>query len=354
MSSTAANDTARSDKLIGSADRRFRLEGLGLTLVIIALGIVFTFINPRFANVDNFLNILTQASTYIIVAMGMTFVISMAGIDLSVGSMLALVTCVFFGFIDAGMASAPALAIMFALGAALGAINGLMVAFLAIPSLIATLGTMVAYRGIALLHSSGKLYYGLPPEIVWLGQGHVFGVPVPVIIAAVFVAFSWWLFNRTRFGVHCRAVGGNREAARLAGLSVNRIEVVVYAFMGICVTVGGLIWMARIDGTQATLGTAMEIHVIAATIIGGTSLFGGSGTIYGTLAGSILLTMLNNALVIAGVEFFWQLVAIGVIVVVAVTLNNIRENRIEWLRSSQLRHWLHHRRAAPDQNSHSG
>ncbi|MEM8852835.1 MAG: ABC transporter permease [Pseudomonadota bacterium] len=331
MSTTVADDVPGGRKAIGSADRRFRLEGLGLTLVIIVLGVIFTLINPRFASVDNFLNILTQASTYIIVAMGMTFVISKAGIDLSVGSTLALVTCVFFGLYQAGVPWILALAIMFALGAVLGFINGMMVAFLAIPALIATLGTMVAYRGVALLHSAGTLYYGLPPQIVWLGQGEVLGIPVPVIIAALFVAFSWWLFNRTRFGVHCRAVGGNREAARLAGIAVNRVEVLVYTFMGICVTIGGLIWMARIDGTQATLGTAMEIHVIAATIIGGTSLFGGRGFIYGSLMGSILLTMLNNALVIAGVEFFWQLVAIGIIVVIAVTINNIRENRIGWL-----------------------
>mgnify|MGYP001813012239 CR=1 FL=1 len=337
MTTTAPEDRPHGGKSIGDADRRFRLDGLGLTLVIIVLGVIFTLINPRFASVENFLNILTQASTYIIVAMGMTFVISKAGIDLSVGSILALVTCVFFGFIDGGMPWPIAMVIMFALGAGLGAINGLMVAYLAIPALIATLGTMVAYRGIALLHSSGKLYYGLPTPVAWLGQGDIFGVPVPVVLAALFVAFSWWLYNRTRFGVHCRAVGGDREAARLAGIAVNRVEVLVYTFMGVCVTVGGLIWMARIDGTQATLGTAMEIHVIAATIIGGTSLFGGRGTIYGSLAGSILLTMLNNALVIAGVEFFWQLVAIGVIVVIAVTVNNIRESRIGWIEAFRAR-----------------
>ena len=337
MSTIMADGGKQGGKSIGSADRRFRLDGLGLTVVILVLGVIFTLINPRFASIDNFLNILTQASTYIIVAMGMTFVISKAGIDLSVGSTLALVTCLFFGFIDAGMPWGPAMAIMFALGAALGAVNGLMVAFLAIPALIATLGTMVAYRGVALLHSSGTLYYGLPPAVVWLGQGKILGVPVPVVLAAVFVVFSWWLYNRTQFGVHCRAVGGNREAARLAGIAVSRIEVLVYTFMGVCVTMGGLIWMARIDGTQATLGTAMEIHVIAATIIGGTSLFGGRGTIYGSLAGAILLTMLNNALVIAGVDFFWQLVAVGGIVVIAVTVNNIRESRIGWIEALRSR-----------------
>ena len=323
----------RSGKSVGSGDRKYRLEGLGLTCAVIVLAIIFTLINPRFASIDNFLNVATQASTYIIITMGMTFVISKAGIDLSVGSQLALVTCIFFGMIDAGYPWLPSLALMFLLSVALGAFNGALIAFLAIPALIATLGTMVAYRGIALLHSAGNLYYGLPPEILWLGQGKVAGIPVPVIIAALFVGFSWWLFNRTKFGVHCRAIGGNREASRLAGISVGRVEILVYTFMGLCVAIGGLIWIARIDGTQATLGQGLEIHVIAATIIGGTSLFGGRGSIYGSLVGALLLTMLNNALVIAGVDFFWQLVAIGAIVVTAVTINNLRENRIGWLAS---------------------
>ena len=332
----AAVTAPPAGKSIGGSDRRFRLEGVGLTIVLIALVLLFTWINPRFGTLANLANVLTQSSTYVIVAMGMTFVISKAGIDLSVGSMLALVTCVFFGLVDGGWPWAIALPLMFLLAMGLGALNGLMIAFLAIPALIATLGSMVAFRGVALLHSAGKLYYGLPPAIVWLGQGKVLGVPVPIIVAALFVAFSWWLFNKTTFGVHVRAVGGNREAARLAGINVARVEVLVYTLMGFAVALGGLLWMARIDGTQATLGTAMEIHIIAATIIGGTSLFGGRGTIYGTLLGAILLSMLNNALVIAGVEFFWQLVAIGCIVIAAVTINNIRENRIGWI--SRIRH----------------
>lgn len=336
MSSPAS--VAVTAKGIGQADRRFRLDSLGLTLVLIALIIMFSFINPRFATYSNLLNVLTQSSTYVIVAMGMTLVITKGGIDLSVGSLMALVTCVAFAMMEGGVHFGPALLAMFAMAAALGAINGLVIAFLAVPALIATLGTMVAFRGFALLHSAGKLYYGLPPEVVWLGQGNILGIPVPVIIAALFVAFTYWLFNMTRFGVHVRAVGGNREAARLAGIRVSRVEVLVYVFMGLAVALGGLLWMARIDGTQATLGTAMEIHVIAATIIGGTSLFGGRGSIYGTLLGALLLTMLNNALVIAGVEFFWQLVAVGVIVITAVTINNIRENRIGWINQLRGRH----------------
>jgi ribose/xylose/arabinose/galactoside ABC-type transport system permease subunit len=318
-------------KNIGQADKRFKFDSLGLLLVLVALIILFGLINPRFATYSNMLNVLTQTSTYAIVAMGMTMVITKGGIDLSVGSLMALVTCVAFGLIDGGMHFVPALAIMFGLAVVLGILNGAIITFLAVPALIATLGTMVAFRGIALLHSAGKLYYGLPPEVVWLGQGKLMGIPVPVFVAGLFILFTHWLFNLTRFGVHVRAVGGNREAARLAGIPVTRIEISVYAYMGLAVALGGLLWMARIDGTQATLGTAMEIHIIAATIIGGTSLFGGRGSLFGTLLGALLLTMLNNALVIAGVEFFWQLVAVGCIVIVAVTVNNIRENRIAWI-----------------------
>jgi ribose transport system permease protein len=322
-------------KTIGGSDRRFNVEGVGLTVVLILLILLFTWINPRFATVSNLLNVLTQSSTYVIVAMGMTFVISKAGIDLSVGSILAVVTCVFFGMVDGGTHWAVALIAMFVLATGLGALNGALVAFLAVPALIATLGTMVALRGVALLHSSGELYYGLPSPVLWLGQGTIIGIPVPIIIAALFVAFSYWLFNHSTFGLYVRAVGGNREAARLAGINVQRIELSVYALMGFAVALGGLLWMARIDGTQATMGTGMEIHVIAAVIIGGTSLFGGKGSIYGSLLGAILLSMLNNALVIAGVEFFWQLVAIGVIVIIAVTINNLRENRIAWLQKAR-------------------
>jgi len=328
---TATVTTGAPGKTIGQSDRKFRFDSLGLTLVFLALIVLFSLINPRFATYGNLLNVLTQSSTYVIVAMGMTLVITKGGIDLSVGSLMALVTCVAFGLIEGGMHYLPALIVMFALAMALGALNGAIITFLAVPALIATLGTMVAFRGIALLHSAGQLYFGLPPEVVWLGQGLIFGIPVPIYIATVFVLLTHWLFNLSRFGVHVRAVGGNREAARLAGIPVTRVEVVVYTYMGIAVALGGLIWMARIDGTQATLGTALEIHIIAATIIGGTSLFGGRGSLYGTLLGALLLTMLNNALVIAGVEFFWQLVVVGVIVIAAVTINNIRENRIGWI-----------------------
>ncbi|MDH3661521.1 MAG: ABC transporter permease [Alphaproteobacteria bacterium] len=316
---------------IGHADRRWLFKGLGLTIVVIALALIFALINPRFATVANLANVLTQASYYIIIAVGMTFVITSAGIDLSVGSLLALVTVIGFDLIKGGMHPLLGVLVMFILGGAIGCLTGLLIAFVKIPPFIATLAMMVSLRGLALLHSAGNMHYGLPPSLTWLGQGDLFGVPVPVIIAFVFAIFGGWLFNHTKFGLHVRAIGGNREAARLAGVPVNLVEVIVYVLMGLVTALGGLIMIARIDSTQATIGTAMEIHVIAAVIIGGTSLFGGSGTVYGTVVGALLLSMMTNALVIAGVDYFWQLVVMGVIVLIAVAINNLRERRIPTL-----------------------
>ena len=313
---------------IGHADRRWLFEGLGLTVVVVVLAVAFALVNPRFATAANFINVLTQASYYIILAVGMTFVITSAGIDLSVGSLLALVTVIGFELIKEGMNPALGVAAMFALGGLLGLLTGFLIAFVKIPPFIATLGMMAGLRGLALVHSAGNMHYGLPPSLTWIGQGSVAGVPVPVVIALLFALFGAWLFNHTRFGLHVRAIGGNREAARLAGVPANRVEVLVYGLMGVVTALGGLIMITRIDSTQATIGTAMEIHVISAVIIGGTSLFGGRGTVYGTVLGAILLSMMTNALVIAGVDYFWQLVVMGAIVLIAVAVGNLRERRV--------------------------
>lgn len=323
-----ANGGIAGANAAGHADRRWVFEGLGLTLVIVALAILFTALNPRFATITNFVNILTQASFIIVMAVGMTFVITSAGIDLSVGSAAALITVVAFDLIKGGMNPALGVLVMFGLGAFLGGLTGVLIAVVKIPPFIATLGMMAALRGLALVHSAGKMHFGLPAALTWIGQGKIAGIPVPVIISLLFAALAARLFNHSRFGLHVRAVGGNREAARLAGVPVNRVEVMVYVLMGMATALGGLIMMTRIDSTQATIGTAMEIHVISAVIIGGTSLFGGRGTIYGTVMGALLLSMMTNALVIAGVDFFWQLVAMGSIVLIAVAISNLRERRI--------------------------
>ena len=319
-----------SELPIGHADKKWIFQGIGLTIVVILLAIIFSFINPKFATTTNLLNILTQASYYIILAVGMTFVIAAAGIDLSVGSLLALITVVNFELIKGGLNPIVGVILMFLMGGILGAFTGYLITYINIPPFIATLGVMVSLRGLALVHSAGKMHYGLPESLTWFGQGEILGIPVPVLISLIFALFGAWLFNRTKFGLHVRSIGGNREAARLVGINVKMIEILVYCFMGLCVALGGLIMIARIDSTQATIGTSMEIHVIAAVIIGGTSLFGGKGTIFGTLLGAILLSMMTNALVIAGVDYFWQLFIMGIIVLIAVTINNFRDRKLSF------------------------
>ena len=320
-----------TEQSIGHADRRWLFQGIGLTVVIVVLAVLFTLINPRFGTVTNLVNILTQASFIIVIAVGMTFVITSAGIDLSVGSAVALITVVTFGLIKGGLNPLLGVLFMFALGAFIGSLIGGVISFIKIPPFIATLGFMAGLRGLALVHSAGEMHFGLPISLTFIGQGEIARIPVPVIISLATAGFGAWLFNRTRFGLYVRAIGGNREAARLAGVPVNRVEVMVYILMGLFTALGGLIMMTRIDSTQATIGTAMEIHVISAVIIGGTSLFGGRGTIYGTVMGALLLSMMNNALILAGVDFFWQLVVMGCIVLIAVAVSNLREQRIPML-----------------------
>ena len=319
-----------SEFSIGHADKKWIFQGIGLTVVVILLAVIFSFINPKFVTTTNLLNILTQASYYIILAVGMTFVIAAAGIDLSVGSLLALITVINFELIKGGLNPVIGVILMFLMGGILGAFTGYLISYINIPPFIATLGVMVSLRGLALVHSAGKMHYGLPESLTWFGQGEILGIPVPVLISLIFALFGAWLFNRTKFGLHVRSIGGNREAARLAGINVKIIEILVYCFMGLCVALGGLIMIARIDSTQATIGTSMEIHVIAAVIIGGTSLFGGKGTIFGTLLGAVLLSMMTNALVIAGVDYFWQLFIMGIIVLIAVTINNFRDRKLSF------------------------
>lgn len=177
---------ALPSRAIGTADRRWLFKGLGLTLVVIALALLFAWLNPRYATVTNLVNILTQASYDIVIAVGMTFVITSAGIDLSVGSLLALVTVVAFGLIKGGLDPLLGVAVMFAMGGLIGAFTGALIAFVKIPPFIATLGMMAALRGLALVHSAGNMHYGLPPSLTWIGQGSLLGVPAPVVIALLF------------------------------------------------------------------------------------------------------------------------------------------------------------------------
>ena len=235
----SATDASVKTSAAGRADGAFSFQGLGITVFLLLIVVVFSFVNPRFFATENFLNILTQAAPFIIMAVGMTFVITAAGIDLSIGSVLALSSVIAFQFMTSGGNPLLGVMIMLSIATALGLLNGALVAYVAVPPFIATLATMVSLRGLALLHSAGTMHFGLPKAVTFLGQGKVFGFPMPVIIALLAAIFGYWLMNYTKFGVYCRALGGNKEALRLTGVPVKRVELLVYGLMGLMTGLGG-------------------------------------------------------------------------------------------------------------------
>jgi len=303
------------------------MEKAGPFAALVVLAIIFTSINTRFIYLNNLINVVRQAAIYIILAVGMTFVITGAGIDLSIGSILAVCTCVAGSLLkDFGLPIFPVILITLGLGAFIGLINGFLVTRVFLPPFIATLGMMVTLRGVALIHSSGRIYHAFPAPLLAMGRGMIFGVfPAPIAIAFAIVFIGYILFKWTTFGQYCIAIGGNKEGARLSGINTYRYETLNYVLMGFLTAFAGIVLMGRIDSTQAIIGTNMEIHTIAAVIIGGTSLFGGRGTISGSVIGAVILAIIANGLILAGVSFFWQQVVTGLIIILAVALSIFRE-----------------------------
>ena len=288
---------------------------------------------PRFLSSINLFNVMRQVSITGLLALSMTFVILTAGIDLSVGSLLA-----FSGLVAAAVAKGG-LASRFTVGAAgvgygwglaalaaivvgilCGYVQGVAVTRLKVPPFVVTLGGMSAFRGAALVFSGGGPISGFEPSFTWWGQGKIGPVPVPVIIFLAFAVLAHITLRYTRYGRQVYAVGGNPEAARLSGLNVNRIIASVYVISGFFCGLASFVLAARLNSAEAVAGTGYELTVIASVVIGGTSLFGGSGTILGTVVGTILIGVLLNGLILMDVSSYIQQIIIGIIIVLAVAL----------------------------------
>lgn len=298
-----------------------RLESL---IVLAVLCAAMALLSNVFLSVSNILNILLATSVFGVLAIGQTFVISSAGIDLSVGSILGLA-----GVVGALLTSTLGLPWWigvlgcFAAGAATGAFNGFLITKGAIPALIVTLGMLGMARGLALVLSNGVSVYGLPPEIVWLGQGRPFGVPVPVIILLLMALIAHVMLSHTRFGVYAQVIGDNEGAARAMGVRVERMKVLLYTFSGLLSGLAGLLFAARINSGEPTAGLNYELTAITATILGGTNLFGGRGSVAGTLIGALIMGVLQNGLNLMAVRPFYQQIAIGAVLILAVWLDRI-------------------------------
>jgi inositol transport system permease protein len=313
-----------------------------LIFLIMLMG-AFSVGEPRFLTPLNLFNILRQVSIYGLLAIGMTFVILTAGIDLSVGSLVAFAGLVAAAVSKGGLSNrftvgagaesashAWYLAALAAIGVGVvgGAVQGLAITRLKVPPFVVTLGGMSAFRGAALLFAAGGPISGFEPNFVWLGQGRILGqVPVPVVIFLAFAVLAHIALRYTRYGRQIYAVGGNPEAARLSGLNVRGVIMSVYVIMGFFAGLGAFVLDARLDSAEAVAGTGYELTVIASVVIGGTSLFGGVGTIFGTVIGTILIGVLLNGLVLMNVSAYIQQIIIGIIIVLAVAFDTFAKSR---------------------------
>lgn len=296
---------------------------IGLLLIIIVISVM----SPNFLTINNIFNVLRQVSINALIAFGMTFVILTGGIDLSVGSILALTGAVTAGMLASGMDPILAMGLGLLLGAILGAVNGIIIAKGKVAPFIATLATMTIYRGLTLVYTEGKPISGLGDSLSFqlLGKGYFFGIPVPIVTMLLAFGVLYFILKKTTFGRRVYAVGGNEEASKLSGIRVDRIKIYVYALTGFLAALASLILTSRLNSAQPTAGNMFELDAIAAVVLGGTSLTGGRGWIVGTVIGALIIGVLNNGLNLIGVSSFFQQVVKGAVILIAVLLDRKKE-----------------------------
>ncbi|MCG8508077.1 MAG: ribose ABC transporter permease [Rhodospirillales bacterium] len=305
--------------------KSFANENKSLIGLVILMALV-SIASPSFLSVDNLLNILRQTSINAIIAMGMTFVILTAGIDLSVGSILAFAGAICASLIAADQPLLVAVFTTLAVGAALGATSGSVVSFFGVQPFIATLVGMTMIRGAVLVYSDGRPIstgdFDVAESFYQIGGGYVAGIPIPVIIAFAIFGICWYVLNHTRVGRYVYAIGGNEHVAKLAGVNVSAVKISVFAISGALSALAGIILTARLESAQPTAGLAYELDAIAAVVLGGTSLMGGRGRISGTLIGALIIGVLNNALNIMDVSSYYQMIAKGAVILLAVVVDS--------------------------------
>lgn len=309
-----------------------RLSKLQPLIALFVLCLIIGLLSDKFFTVSNFWNVLRQISVNICLSVGMTLVVLMAGIDLSVGSVLALCGAITAGLFKMGIElPSQNLYIGFTLlgaslagvltGALLGFFNGFVITRFKVPSFVATLAMLTVARGLTMLWTKGFPISGLGEQFAYMGTGWFLGVPVPVWISAGVVALAVFLSDKTKLGRYIYAIGGNENASLLSGININKVKIIVYTIAGGLAAVGGLMVTSRLDSAQPNAGTGYELDSIAAVVIGGTSLSGGKGSIWGTVLGAIIIGVLNNGLVLLNVSPFWQQVVKGFVILLAVIID---------------------------------
>lgn len=295
----------------------------GSLLGLIALAAVLSIFSRGFLDLSNLLNILNQVSINGLVAIGMTFVIITGGIDLSVGSILALTGALLAAMLKAGIPGPVAILAALAAGGLLGAFNGFMISRFRLQPFIVTMATMTIFRGATLVFTNGRPITGLSqdPLYVALGQGRLFSIPYNGLLFILALCVTAYILSRTVFGKGVYAIGGNAEAARLSGISVPLVQIWSYVLSGIFAALAGAILVSRLDSAQPVAGQGYELDAIAAVVLGGTSLAGGRGMMVGTLIGALIIGVLNNGLNLMEVSAFYQQIVKGAVILLAVLMD---------------------------------
>ncbi len=301
--------------------RRIPGRRLGTVAGLFALCVLLWILTPHFLTVSNLLNVLEQTAINAIIAAGMTFVIISAGIDLSVGSLVAVAGVALASGLNAGQPVGVAIAIALGVGFGFGLLNGVAIAWGRLPPFIATLGMMSIARGCALLYTDGRPISGFGPAFRAIATSRIAGIPAPVVITIVVYLMAHFALTRTRFGRYVYSIGGNEEATRLSGVNVRLHKTLVYGVSGLASAVAAVLLTARLNSAQPIAGIMYELDAIAATVIGGASLMGGEGGLGGTIIGALIMGVLRNGLNLLGVSSFVQQIVIGLVIVFAVLID---------------------------------
>ncbi|AWX15913.1 ribose ABC transporter permease [Mergibacter septicus] len=310
--------------------KTFLIEQRSLIALLILIFIV-SVINPNFFSLDNLLNILRQTSVNAIIAVGMTFVILTAGIDLSVGSVLALTGAIAATLVSLELPISLVVITTLFCGLLLGSISGLIVAKGKVQAFIATLVTMTLLRGITLVYTDGRPintgFSDSADTFAEIGSGYLFSIPTPIWLMALVFTIAWYILKHTPIGRYIYALGGNEAATALSGINVNKIKIFVYAISGLLSALAGLIVTSRLSSAQPTAGMSYELDAIAAVVVGGTSLMGGKGRVMGTLIGALIIGFLNNALNLLDISSYYQMIAKALVILTAVLADHYLGNQ---------------------------
>ena len=323
MSDTTLHAAATQSKLLGSLSLRDAGTLIGLIIIIAIFGLLV----PDFLSQRNLVNILQQSSINACLALGMTLVIISGGIDLSVGPTAAIAAVITAALLVSGTPIPLAILAGLGIGVICGLVNGVLVAYIGLQPFIVTLGTLSTYRAIALIYTGGNPVFGLPPEFRSLFNGSVAGIPNSVLMVAVVAILAWVLLKKTPLGEYLLAVGGNEEAAYVAGVPIAITKITAYVISGALAALASMILIGRLGAAEPILGNLWELDAIAAAAIGGASLMGGKGSVVGTLLGAIILGSMRNGLTLMNVQAFYQLLGTGLIILVAMMIDRVTRGR---------------------------